>query len=79
MSMPSRRYALVCSFTLLSAGFAAAAFADDCVGAIVTPPEGMVAASDEALLAAAIGEPGKGALCKGQVFVAEKPVTVYRV
>jgi len=36
-------------------------------------------ATDDALLAKAIGLPGKGALCKGEVFQAEKAVTVYRV
>lgn len=64
----------------LALAFAApAAFANECVGSIMTPPAGLVAATDDALLAKAIGLPGKGALCKGAVFVAEKPVTVYRV
>ena len=53
--------------------------ADACVGEVVTPPEGLVAATDDALLASAIGAPTAGALCKGKVFVAAKPVTVYRV
>lgn len=55
------------------------AYADDCVGAVIAPPVGMVETTDDALLASAIGAPTKGALCKGKVFVAEKPVTVYRV
>ncbi len=58
---------------------APAAFAQECVGDVITPPAGLVAATDDALLAKAIGAPGKGALCKGKVFQAEKAVTVYRV
>ncbi|MET3133090.1 hypothetical protein AAKU55_003372 [Oxalobacteraceae bacterium GrIS 1.11] len=74
-----KRFAVMCSLTLFSAAASHLAYADDCVGQVITPPDGMVAATDDALLAAALGAPGKGALCKGQVFVAEKPVTVYRV
>lgn len=55
------------------------AFAQACVGDVIAPPAGMKETTDEALLASALGAPGKGALCKGKVFVAEKPVTVYRV
>ncbi|WP_338845398.1 hypothetical protein V8J88_16935 [Massilia sp. W12] len=67
---------------LIATLFAGASFgvaAQECVGDVITPPAGMVPATDDALLASAIGAPGKGALCKGKVFVAEKPVTVYRV
>lgn len=65
---------------MLCAGFGGSAYAADaCVGDVITPPAGMVAATDDALLASAIGAPTAGALCKGKVFVAEKPVTVYRV
>lgn len=50
-----------------------------CVGAIMTPPVGLVEADDATLLQAAQGPSGQGKLCSGKVFVAEKPVTVYRV
>lgn len=45
----------------------------------MTPPEGLVEVTDNTLLTSAIDVPGKGKLCKGKVFVAEKEVTVYRV
>lgn len=51
----------------------------DCIGGVITPPNGMVKATDDALLASALGPPGKGAMCTGEVFQAVKPVTVYRV
>lgn len=50
-----------------------------CNGAVMTPPPGLRPATDAALLASAVGAPGKGGLCTGQVFVVERPVTVYRV
>ena len=50
-----------------------------CVGTVMHPPAGLAETSDAALLASAIGEPGKGALCMGKVFVVDKPVRVYRV
>lgn len=50
-----------------------------CNGAVMTPPPGLRPATDAALLASAVGVPGKGGLCTGQVFVVERPVTVYRV
>lgn len=34
---------------------------------------------DKDLLHSVLGDPGKGMLCKGKVFVAVKPVVVYRV
>jgi hypothetical protein len=50
-----------------------------CVGGIVTPPEGLAAAQDDALLAQAVDVTGKGKLCTGEVFQATAKVTVYRV
>lgn len=50
-----------------------------CVGSVTTPPEGLAEVDDPTLLQAALGETGKGKLCTGKTFVAEKPVTVYRV
>lgn len=50
-----------------------------CRGQIEAPPEGLVAADDQDLLLSALGESGHGKLCEGKVFVAVKPVTVYRV
>lgn len=69
------------NLTLITCSLSSACFAhaNDCVGDVLTPPAGMVLAEDDALLASAIGAPGKSKLCKGKVFVAEKPVTVYRV
>lgn len=77
--MRLNKLAAACSLSILSAGFSLSVQANDCVGEVITPPAGMVAATDDKLLASAIGAPGAGKLCKGQVFVAEKPVTVYRV
>lgn len=57
----------------------AAAHAQSCVGEVVKPPEGLREVQDDALLASAMGQPGRGALCKGKVFLVEQPVTVYRV
>lgn len=57
----------------------AAAHAQSCVGEVVKPPEGLREVQDDALLASALGQPGKGALCKGKVFQADQPVTLYRV
>ncbi|WPB59296.1 hypothetical protein [Xylophilus sp. GOD-11R] len=67
------------SIMFLGAAAAMAAASQDCVGDIEEPPIGMVAASDESLLTEAIGLPGNGALCKGRVFVVDKPVRVFRV
>jgi hypothetical protein len=53
--------------------------ANDCVGGLVMPPVGMVRATDDALLASAIGAPGAGQLCAGTVFQATGQVKVYRV
>ena len=50
-----------------------------CTGSIITPPAGLVEIKDAALLQASLGEAGKGMLCEGKVFVAEKPIVVYRV
>lgn len=67
--------------TLIACAIAGAnlAQAAECVGDVITPPAGMEPAEDAALLASAIGAPEAGKLCKGKVFVAQKPVTVYRV
>jgi hypothetical protein len=51
----------------------------ECVGSVITPPAGLVEVTDDALLASALGEPGKGALCKGKVYRVDKSLTVYRV
>ena len=50
-----------------------------CIGTIMAPPAGLVETDDAELLKTAQGESGQGKLCAGKVFVAEKPVTVYRV
>jgi hypothetical protein len=52
--------------------------AEACAGPVATPPPGLVKA-DEAPPKWSIGEPGKGSLCEGKVFVAQGPVTVYRI
>jgi hypothetical protein len=49
-----------------------------CAGPVATPPGGLVKDA-EPPPAWAIGAPGKGSLCEGQVFTAKEPVTVYRV
>lgn len=72
-------YLALVSFVLLAACATQGPSSDSCVGNVAVPPAGLVASSDDALLQRAIGAPTKGALCKGQVFVAEKEVTVYRV
>lgn len=58
---------------------ASASAADNCIGTVLPPSAGLHEISDNALLQAATGAPGKGALCKGKVFVADNEVTVYRV
>jgi hypothetical protein len=50
-----------------------------CIGTVMTPPLGLVETDDAELLKTAQGESGQGKLCVGKVFVAEQPVTVYRV
>ena len=55
------------------------AVAVDCVGTIQAPAAGLEATSDPELLQSALGQPNKGQLCMGQVFVAAAPVKVYRV
>lgn len=50
-----------------------------CVGSIEAPAVGLEATSDPELLKSALGEPDKGQLCMGKVFVATAPVKVYRV
>lgn len=77
-SLP-RQFNLTTSVLALALLASGATMAQTCVGDVVTPPAGLVASSDEALLAKAIGAPEAGKLCKGKVFVAEKAVTVYRV
>ncbi|MBT6274005.1 MAG: hypothetical protein HOI95_07720 [Chromatiales bacterium] len=68
---------------LLAAGCATTATDTDsasvCVGGIERPPRGLVGITDSALLDAAVGQPGKGGLCKGRVYEARQEVTVYRV
>ncbi len=50
-----------------------------CIGSIITPPAGLLEIHDNALLQQALGASGEGKLCAGKVFVAKKPVTVYRL
>ncbi|OZG72935.1 hypothetical protein BTA51_13320 [Hahella sp. CCB-MM4] len=50
-----------------------------CVGYIQPPPPGASEASDQELLSKALGASGEGKLCEGKVFVANQPITVYRV
>lgn len=52
--------------------------AEACAGPVAPPPPGLVKA-DEPAPAWSVGLPGKGSLCEGKVFVAQGPVTVYRV
>lgn len=52
---------------------------DGCAGSILEVPDALVETIDSKILAEAIGQPEKGALCKAKVFEALKPVTVYRV
>jgi hypothetical protein len=54
------------------------ATAEACAGPVATPPPGLVKA-DEPAPAWSVGAPGKGSLCEGKVFVAQGPVTVYRI
>lgn len=49
-----------------------------CVGTI-DPPYGLARVTDPVLLASALGKPGAGGLCTGQVFQVTQPLTVYRV
>ncbi len=62
-----------------TAGEAAGIDGVACVGQIDSLPPGMTAILDDALLQQALGASGAGELCTGQVFVAQQPVTVYRV
>jgi hypothetical protein len=41
--------------------------------------DGLAPADDDALYKQALGQPGKGSLCTGQVFEVLRPVKVYRV
>lgn len=75
-------------FVLLSAcanvnqGLENLAVGDDnlaCAGAVIQPPAGMVEVKDAELLQTAKGDPGKGKLCTGKVFMVQMPVAVYRV
>lgn len=83
--MRSTRLILV-SLTLLLAACAsnppAKLAAPGCVGSVMPPPAGMRAAPNPALLAEALGAPGKGGLCEGAVYQQDAnaaAVTVYRV
>lgn len=76
LHFPHTLHASALAIALLAAN---SALAQSCVGEIITPPAGLVASTDDALLAKAIGAPEAGKLCKGKIFVAEKPITVYRV
>jgi hypothetical protein len=50
-----------------------------CVGAVASPPAGLAAVDDAALLPKALDATGKGKLCTGKVFKATARVAVYRV
>jgi hypothetical protein len=45
----------------------------------VEAPEGLEEVEDRALLAQALGEPGKGGLCTGKVFEVVQSLSVFRV
>ena len=66
-------------FSILSACTSYIPHPDDCIGSVISPPDGLVKTTDNELLTLAIGVPTKGSLCKGQVFSTEKEVTVFRV
>lgn len=53
--------------------------ATSCIGSILPTPPGLVVTTDTELLQQALGAPGEGKLCQGQVMIAEAPVLVYRV
>jgi hypothetical protein len=50
-----------------------------CNGNVITPQNGLTPTEDHTLLNLALGAPGKGGLCTGQVFVVNEPVRAYRV
>lgn len=50
-----------------------------CIGAIATPPPGLVPTDDPALLQRAVGEAEQGKLCTGQVLIAKAAILVYRI
>ena len=79
MPIVLKRFAVCLCVAWLSACASLPAPRSECVGTIETPPAALVDTSDPALLGSALGQPGKGALCTAQVFVAEQPVKVYRV
>lgn len=53
--------------------------ASGCYELVVPASGALVAVTDPTLLAQAIGQPGEGKLCQGQVLKVEKPLWVYRV
>ena len=55
------------------------AAAPSCPVVKFTPPAGLKALPNEPLPARAVGEPTKGGVCSGTVYLVEQPVTVYRV
>jgi hypothetical protein len=67
------------SSTSPQANSSVAAQSNHCVGTIQAPSPGLKAISDPELLQSALGQPDKGQLCMGQVFIATAAVKVYRV
>ncbi|OQS36346.1 hypothetical protein B0T40_11000 [Chromobacterium haemolyticum] len=71
--------AFVCALLL---GCASTPGSDRCAGQTQPPMPGMSTVDNPALLNSALGQPGKGGLCTGQVRrqdAADQTVTVYRV
>lgn len=52
---------------------------DTCPVVDFTPPAGLKILPNEPLQARAVGEPNKGGVCSGHVYLVEQPVKVYRV
>ena len=50
-----------------------------CIGSLPAVPVGLTATTDAFLLQQALGRPGDGKLCQGQVLVAKAPLLLYRV
>lgn len=52
---------------------------DSCPVVKFSPPAGLKILPNEPLQTRAVGEPNKGGVCSGHVYLVEQPVTVYRV
>ncbi|RVU37231.1 hypothetical protein EOE67_11605 [Rheinheimera riviphila] len=78
---PSHRWRLILPL-LLSACSAVQPTTDTsgiCIGNVLPAPAGLIAASDPLLLQNALGAPGTGKLCLGQVLIVTEHILVYRV